>query len=88
VIMVSLKAIFWSIFGSATVKGIPHSGHHLSGRAGDITTPIGLAKGVLNGDNTVVRFPVKYAGAARWKESQVATTWELPYVFFTYGTST
>ncbi|KAK0211160.1 alpha/beta-hydrolase [Desarmillaria ectypa] len=42
----------------------------------EVATCIGTAKGVVNG--TAVRFPVKYASAERWQESQVASKWELP----------
>ncbi|KAJ7074098.1 alpha/beta-hydrolase [Mycena amicta] len=42
-----------------------------------VTTPIGTAQGVSDGSGAN-RFAVRYAAAARWSASTIATKWELP----------
>ncbi|KAF7295534.1 Carboxylic ester hydrolase [Mycena indigotica] len=42
-----------------------------------VNTPIGTAQGVSDGSG-VTRFAVRYASAARWSTSTIATKWELP----------
>lgn len=41
------------------------------------STALGLASGTTDVDGAY-RFPVKYASAARWKPSVLATGWSLP----------
>ncbi|KAJ3556644.1 hypothetical protein NM688_g1915 [Phlebia brevispora] len=42
-----------------------------------VNTPLGTAHGVTGAENAN-RFAVKYATAARWQPSSIATSWELP----------
>ncbi|KAI0053905.1 alpha/beta-hydrolase [Auriscalpium vulgare] len=42
-----------------------------------VTTPIGTAHGTVTSGGAS-RFAVKYANVARWQESSVASTWQLP----------
>jgi hypothetical protein len=44
-----------------------------------VSTPIGTAQGTI-AIKGISRFAVRYASAQRWKNAQVATEWELPYV--------
>jgi hypothetical protein len=43
-----------------------------------LKTSVGTAAGVLDG--SAYRYVVRYASAARWAQSKIATTWTLPYV--------
>lgn len=52
-----------------------------NGVAVNVVTPLGIAAGVNVGSGAT-RFAVKYASAARWERSAVATTWQLPSVLF------
>lgn len=46
-----------------------------------VVTPLGLARGVQTTAGAV-KFPVKYATAARFKPPVLSTSWVLPFVAF------
>lgn len=68
----------------AVLCKLPFINQHLCPRGGTsdgktVKTTLGNAAGVLD-EEGAYRFTVKYANAARWKDSTLATTWKIPYV--------